>query len=140
MRQMKKIIFCLLVFSVITILAGCTNNETPPLVSEITVQVQILFPQQTDKIDLNQEVPLKKDATVLNALLQMAKEQNLQITIDKDSKTSIKSIDSICNGDYGVTTGWIYTVNDKASSKAASDYILSDGDVVIWKYANYTEH
>lgn len=46
----------------------------------------------------------------------------------------------LANGDNGGVSGWMYTVNGKHPGVTLGDYVLEDGDAVIWHYCDdYTQ-
>lgn len=47
----------------------------------------------------------------------------------------VKGINNIYEYDCGDLSGWMYSVNGEFPQCACSDYVLSDGDVVEWKYS-----
>ncbi len=75
--------------------------------------------------------------TVSDVLLRILKEQ--KIHFDYEAKSSagggyIKAIGNLYQFDFGGKSGWVYTVNGENINVGASDYKLSDGDMVEWKY------
>lgn len=50
------------------------------------------------------------------------------------SSLYIKSIDGLKEGDRGVNSGWMYSVNGTYPNYSAASYKLGNGDVVAWRY------
>ncbi|WP_418739752.1 DUF4430 domain-containing protein [Enorma sp.] len=47
----------------------------------------------------------------------------------------VSAIGGLAEKEHGATSGWLYTVNGTQPATAASNYELSDGDVVRWVYS-----
>lgn len=47
----------------------------------------------------------------------------------------VYSIDGLAEKDVGNESGWVYFINGAKVSYASSNYTLSDGDIVEWRYA-----
>lgn len=47
----------------------------------------------------------------------------------------VSAIGGLAEKEHGATSGWLYTVNGTLPAIAASNYELSDGDVVRWVYS-----
>ena len=75
--------------------------------------------------------------TVSEVLIRVLKEK--KIHFDYEAKSSvgggyIKAIGNLYQFDFGGKSGWVYTVNGENINVGASEYKLSDGDLVEWKY------
>lgn len=46
----------------------------------------------------------------------------------------VEGIAHIYEFDHGDLSGWMYTVNGESPSAGAADYVLTDGDTVVWYY------
>ena len=50
--------------------------------------------------------------------------------------TYVSAIDGLAEKEHGASSGWVYAVNGVEPGTACSNYVLSDGDSVIWTYVN----
>lgn len=48
--------------------------------------------------------------------------------------TYVAAIGGLAEKEHGGTSGWIYSVNGKTPNTACSNYILKNGDTVVWYY------
>lgn len=48
--------------------------------------------------------------------------------------TYVAAIGGLAEKEYGGTSGWMYSVNGKTPNTACSNYILKNGDTVVWYY------
>jgi hypothetical protein len=79
---------------------------------------------------------IKKDASVLDLLNEASAKEGFALDV-KDS-----SLGAFIDGIYGIKNDsaankfWILWVNSKSANVGASQFKLSDGDVVEWVYGN----
>lgn len=77
---------------------------------------------------IESQVKLDEGATALAAL----QGTGLQVTVtDSSYGPFVEAIDGIANDE---SSGWTYTVNGESPSVSAGDYVVSDGDEVVWSY------
>ena len=69
-----------------------------------------------------------KDFTVYQALV----DTGLELTVD--STGYVDGIGDVIASKTGNMAGWLYTVNGEMAAVGAADYLLSDGDVVVWTF------
>lgn len=60
---------------------------------------------------------------------------NKNIEINKTTEGVIQSIGYFKNGDCGQGSGWVYTVNGKLMDENPADYIVRDGDEIVWAFS-----
>lgn len=48
--------------------------------------------------------------------------------------TYVAAIGGLAEKEHGGTSGWMYSVNGVAPNTACSNYVLSNGDSVVWYY------
>ena len=48
--------------------------------------------------------------------------------------TYVSAIGGLAEKQYGGTSGWMYSVNGATPMTACSNYVLSNGDNVVWYY------
>ena len=46
----------------------------------------------------------------------------------------VSAIGGLAEFEYGGKSGWMYSVNGNTPMTACSNYVLSDGDSVVWYY------
>lgn len=80
---------------------------------------------------LDAKVTVQKGDTVYKALMIAAQEAGLAVV---ESGGYIQSIAELSAGDFGVMSGWIYTVNGETAMLGCNHYVLSDGDCIQWSY------
>lgn len=78
------------------------------------------------------EITLKNGQTVFDAL-EAACDKN-GVSLRYQSKIYITEIGGLAEKDCGGASGWMYRVNGTNPRKAASKYVLKDGDTVEWYY------
>jgi hypothetical protein len=79
---------------------------------------------------------IEEGDTVYSILIEAAKKYKLQIDQNTSgTMTYVSGINNIGEMDFGDVSGWTYTVNGEVATVGASEYVLSDGDVIEWKYA-----
>lgn len=74
---------------------------------------------------------LDEGATAYDALVEVADDVNASET---DYGIYVQGINGLAEGDYGSMSGWLYSVNGEMAEVGCSEYVLEDGDVVIWTY------
>ena len=48
--------------------------------------------------------------------------------------TYVAAIGGLAEKEHGGTSGWMYSVNGVTPNTACSNYVLSNGDSVVWYY------
>lgn len=81
------------------------------------------------------EYVIEEGDTVRDILLEATKEHKIHLeTQGVGASVYIEGIGNIYEFDYGELSGWTYLVNGQSPSVSSGEYILSDGDVVLWAY------
>lgn len=81
------------------------------------------------------ELEISEGDTVYSVLLEAAKKHRIQIdNAGTDSAVYISGINYLYEFDYGDLSGWTYFVNRERGDVGAGEYVLSDGDIIEWKY------
>lgn len=75
---------------------------------------------------------VKNGITAFDLLEKVCKDNGISFTYQQ--KTYIHAIGGLAEKDCGGASGWTYKVNGINPPKAASKYVLSDGDIVEWYY------
>lgn len=79
---------------------------------------------------------LSEGESVFDILEQASRKYQIHIDHDRSGKMAyIRGIAYIYELDYGDLSGWIYRVNGESPSVGCGNYILSDGDCIVWYYS-----
>lgn len=78
-----------------------------------------------------QDFNLEEGATAYDALVATG------VEID-GTPSYVTSINGVGEGLAGSASGWMYMVNDEMPSLAANEYILEEGDAVVWYYGSWS--
>lgn len=70
-------------------------------------------------------------ATVYDALCALGLSVNAH---GSSYGTYVAAIGGLAEKQYGGTSGWMYSVNGSTPMTACSNYVLSNGDNVVWYY------
>lgn len=70
-------------------------------------------------------------ATVYDALCALGLSVNAQ---GSSYGTYVSAIGGLTEKQHGGTSGWMYSVNGTTPMTACSNYVLSNGDNVVWYY------
>ncbi|MCD7871894.1 MAG: DUF4430 domain-containing protein [Clostridiales bacterium] len=108
--------------------------------SEIKVSISITCFNAIGKADVpksgyflkSTSVTAGKGASVFDVLSSVCSENG--ISLKYRNKAYIQGIGGLNEKDCGGQSGWMYRVNGKLPNKAASKYLLADGDVIEWFY------
>lgn len=82
-------------------------------------------------------VAFEEGESVLDVLKQVTKDNKLQMEFEETPAYDggyVNSIGNLYEFDCGATSGWEYFVNDWCPNYGAGNYILTDGDVIEWRY------
>lgn len=82
-------------------------------------------------------VAFEEGDTVLDILKQVTKDNKIQMEFEESPGYEggyVNSINNIYEFDCGPASGWEYFVNDWEPNYGCGKYVLSDGDVIAWRY------
>lgn len=86
---------------------------------------------QDGAVILRREVLLPEGASAFDALIAAAREDKIRVDYTGSGwGTYVKGIGGIYEFGFGELSGWMYRVNGEFPEMSASDYVLSEGDVV----------
>lgn len=85
-----------------------------------------------DPIIFEGDVNVKENATVLDAVILVTKQNRLQLSYVPGY---ISSIDSLAEFSYGNESGWMFAVNGEFSNKSCSEKTLKEGDELYFLYS-----
>ncbi|NLY71333.1 MAG: DUF4430 domain-containing protein [Clostridiales bacterium] len=118
--------------------AGCNDASQNNSEAAGTIKLEILFPEDYEASDISAEYPIKDGDTALNVLVDFGKEEGVPVVLSEDG-AYVSGINGLFERDYGDLFGWIYWVNEESPTVGAADYVLSDGDHVVWEYVDFNE-
>lgn len=75
--------------------------------------------------------------TVLDVLKEVTKENGIQMEFEDVAAYDggyVEGIDNLYELDCGDGSGWEYFVNDWNPNYGCGNYVLTDGDVIVWSY------
>lgn len=78
-------------------------------------------------------VTLDAGASVYDALVATGASVNARSSV---YGTYVSAINGLAEKEHGASSGWVYSVNGAEPNTACSNYVLADGDSVVWTYAN----
>ena len=143
-----KILIALLVLSLlfVSVFAGCGKKEEAeegPVCSitvtaadvlehmdELSEEKQTLIPED-GIIYKNESVSFKEGATLYDVLTDALKSENIHF--DAPGGTYFSAFGNLYDSDF-TYGGWLYSVNGEDATVGASEFVLSDGDVVEFFY------
>ncbi len=129
---MKKIL--LLLLSSLLLLVGCQSNPDELRDGDARVFVTIDATNANAGILLSEtEVLLRENETIYDVLLRVQRLYNLAVSEEVGPYGNyITAIGSVKNGDISSVSGWTYQVNGQEIWEACDDYVLQNGDCVLW--------
>lgn len=126
---MKRI---LAVLSILFLLSSCSVQNNSP-VSDETVTITVVGLE--GKILLSEETEYYEGITILDALLNCAKENEITAVYSGGKSSAyVTSIAGLKEGQHGPASGWIYTLNGESVMVPCGKQVLSPGDSVEWTY------
>lgn len=79
----------------------------------------------------DKEFELEDGATAYDALVATGVQT-------EGTPSYVTAINGLGEGAAGDASGWMYMVNDEVPSVAANEYVLKDGDKVVWYYGSWS--
>lgn len=107
---------------------GQSGSQEP---SYVTVTVSVTSSAVGNPVSSGGTFTFNEGATVYDALCALG----LSINAHGSSYgTYVAAIGGLAEKQYGGTSGWMYSVNGTTPMTACSNYVLSNGDNVVWYY------
>jgi len=78
---------------------------------------------------------IEEGDTVYDILIEAARKYSIQIENDGGGISYISGINNIYEFDFGDLSGWVYHVNGSSASVGCAEYVLHDGDSIVWHYS-----
>lgn len=115
-----------------------TEPETPVTPAEQTMSVTVSI-TGVSPIVTGQTITVKKDATALQVLQQVASANNVSLQVRETTFGQyVEGIAGLMEMQYGKTSGWTYHVNGVYPEHSADREVLSAGDTMAWVYVYET--
>lgn len=99
--------------------------------SYITVTVSVTSSAVGNPVSSGGTFTFNEGATVYDALCALGLSVNAH---GSSYGTYVSAIGGLAEKQYGSTSGWMYSVNGTTPMTACSNYVLSNGDNVVWYY------
>lgn len=99
--------------------------------SYVTVTVSVTSSAVGNPVSAGGTYTFNEGATVYDALCALGLSVNAH---GSSYGTYVAAIGGLAEKQYGGTSGWMYSVNGTTPMTACSNYVLSNGDNVVWYY------
>lgn len=99
--------------------------------SYVTVTVSVTSSAVGNPVSSGGTFTFNEGATVYDALCALGLSVNAQ---GSSYGTYVSAIGGLAEKEHGGTSGWMYSVNGTSPMTACSNYVLSNGDNVVWYY------
>lgn len=97
----------------------------------VTVTVSVTSSAVGNPVSSGGTFTFNEGATVYDALCALGLSVNAH---GSSYGTYVSAIGGLAEKQHGGTSGWMYSVNGTSSMTACSNYVLSNGDNVVWYY------
>lgn len=97
----------------------------------VTVTVSVTSSAVGNPVSSGGTFTFNEGATVYDALCALGLSVNAH---GSSYGTYVAAIGGLAEKEHGATSGWMYSVNGVAPNTACSNYVLSNGDSVVWYY------
>ena len=109
--------------------AGNQSGSQQP--GYVTVTVSVTSSAVGNPVSSGGTFTFNEGATVYDALCALGLSVNAH---GSSYGTYVSAIGGLAEKQYGGTSGWMYSVNGATPMTACSNYVLSNGDNVVWYY------
>lgn len=109
--------------------AGNQGGSQEP--NYVTVTVSVTSSAVGNPVSSGGTFTFNEGATVYDALCALGLSVNAH---GSSYGTYVSAIGGLAEKQYGGTSGWMYSVNGTTPMTACSNYVLSNGDNVVWYY------
>lgn len=111
--------------------ASAGNQDGSQQPGYVTVTVSVTSSAVGNPVSSSGTFTFNKGATVYDALCALGLSVNARGT---SYGTYVAAIGGLAEKEHGGTSGWMYSVNGATPNTACSNYVLSNGDTVVWYY------
>lgn len=107
------------------------STDAPPAQNVVNVSVSVDSAAAGGGISASGSFSFAPGATPYDALCALGLSVNARST---GYGTYVAAIGGLAEKEHGSQSGWMYSVNGNTPMTACSNYVLSDGDSVVWYY------
>ena len=111
--------------------ASAGNQDGSQQPGYVTVTVSVTSSAVGNPVSSGGTFTFNEGATVYDALCALGLSVNAH---GSSYGTYVSAIGGLAEKQYGGTSGWMYSVNGTTPMTACSNYVLSNGDNVVWYY------
>lgn len=111
--------------------ASAGNQDGSQQSGYVTVTVSVTSSAVGNPVSSGGTFTFNEGATVYDALCALGLSVNAH---GSSYGTYVAAIGGLAEKEYGGTSGWMYSVNGVTPMTACSNYVLSNGDSVVWYY------
>ena len=111
--------------------ASAGNQDGSQQPGYVTVTVSVTSSAVGNTVSSGGTFTFNEGATVYDALCALGLSVNAH---GSSYGTYVAAIGGLAEKQYGGTSGWMYSVNGTTPMTACSNYVLSNGDNVVWYY------
>lgn len=111
--------------------ASAGNQDGSQQPGYVAVTVSVTSSAVGNPVSSSGTFTFNKGATVYDALCALGLSVNARGT---SYGTYVAAIGGLAEMEHGAKSGWMYSVNGTAPMTACSNYVLSNGDTVVWYY------
>lgn len=111
--------------------ASAGNQDGSQQSGYVTVTVSVTSSAVGNPVSSGGTFTFNEGATVYDALYALGLSVNAH---GSSYGTYVAAIGGLAEKEHGGTSGWMYSVNGVAPNTACSNYVLSNGDNVVWHY------
>lgn len=111
--------------------ASAGNQDGSQRSGYVTVTVSVTSSAVGNPVSSGGTFIFNEGATVYDALCALGLSVNAH---GSSYGTYVAAIGGLAEKEHGGTSGWMYSVNGVAPNTACSNYVLSNGDNVVWYY------
>ena len=114
------------------------DEQLPPEEDTEIAQITVTMTIKTDAVTWLEETEMQiaENGTVYDALIGAAEANGITVIGADQGYVSAMTKDGITLSEFdrGTNSGWLYKVNGEDAKIGLKDYVLSEGDVVLWYY------
>lgn len=111
--------------------ASGSGGQQPSAANVVTVSVSVSSSAVGNPVSASGSYSFNAGATPYDALCALGLSVNARST---SYGTYVAAIGGLAEKEHGGTSGWMYSVNGSTPMTACTNYVLSNGDVVVWYY------
>ena len=111
--------------------ASAGNQDGSQQPGYVTVTVSVTSSAVGNPVSSGGTFTFNEGATVYDALCALGLSVNAH---GSSYGTYVAAIGGLAEKEHGGTSGWMYSVNGVTPNTACSNYILKNGDTVVWYY------